>query len=122
MEKDRRKEPIKLFSLLPQSIRLFIWGLLLSNPYRVKKMMGTVIVTSVGMIGKVNGWPIPYSIHPLCFALGAIVKKPGVANNNIEIRDFLEMTILIDHDVIDGAPAARFVSRLSKLIENGYDL
>ena len=122
IEKNRKKEPIKIFALLPQFIRLFFWKIFLSNPVRVKKMMGTVIVTSVGMIGKVHGWIIPYSIHPVCFALGSIVKKPGIVNNNIEIREFLEMTILIDHDVIDGAPSARFVARLSELIEKGYDL
>jgi pyruvate/2-oxoglutarate dehydrogenase complex dihydrolipoamide acyltransferase (E2) component len=32
------------------------------------------------------------------------------------------MTILIDHDAINGAPAARFVSRLTELIESGYGL
>lgn len=122
IEKRVRKEPVKLFSLVPQFIRLFIWKILLSNPYRVKQMMGTVIVTSVGMMGNVHGWLVPFSIHPLCFALGSIVKKPGVQNNNISIREYLEMTILIDHDVIDGAPAARFVARLSELIETGHDL
>ncbi|HCL57564.1 MAG TPA: hypothetical protein DHW82_11230 [Spirochaetia bacterium] len=43
-------------------------------------------------------------------------------NDRIEIREFLQATLLIDHDVIDGAPAARFVSRLVDLIENGYEL
>lgn len=85
-------------------------------------MMGTVIVTSIGMIGNVNGWAVPYSIHPLCFAIGSIIKKPGVKDDNIEIREFLNMTILIDHDVVDGAPAARFAARLEDLIKNGYDL
>lgn len=122
IEKNRKKEPIKLFSLLPQFIRLLIWKVILSNPYRIKNMMGTAVVTSVGMMGNVNGWLIPYSIHPVCFALGSIVKKPGVIKNSIDIREFLEMTILIDHDVIDGAPAARFVSRLTDLIKNGYEL
>lgn len=122
IEQNRKKEPIKLFSLLPQFIRLLIWKVILSNPYRIKNMMGTAVVTSVGMMGNVNGWLIPYSIHPVCFALGSIVKKPGVIKNSIAIREFLEMTILIDHDVIDGAPAARFVSRLTDLIKNGYEL
>lgn len=122
IDRSKRGEPLKIFSMLPQFIRLLIWRFLLSNPYRVKKMMGTVVVTSVGMTGNANGWLIPFSIHPVCFALGPIVKKPGIANNIIEIREYLKMTILIDHDVIDGAPAARFVARLSELIENGYDL
>jgi len=122
LEKNRKKEPIKLFAFLPQPARLFLWRILLSNPHRVKRMMGTVIVTSVGMIGTVNGWLIPYSIHPVCFALGSVVKKPGIVNDAVAIREFLQMTILIDHDVIDGAPAARFVSRLSAFIEKGYGL
>ena len=122
LEQNRKKEKIKIFTLLPQFIRLFIWKIMLYNPYRVKKMMGTAVVTSVGMIGNVDGWIIPYSIHPLCFALGSIVKKPGVVNNSIEIREYLKMTILMDHDVIDGAPATRFVSRLADIIENGYGL
>ncbi|MBN2442329.1 MAG: 2-oxo acid dehydrogenase subunit E2 [Spirochaetales bacterium] len=122
LEQNRKMEPIKLFTLLPQFIRLFIWKIILSNPYRIKRMMGTVMVSSVGMMGNVRGWFIPYSIHPICFALGSIIKKPGATKNSIEIRQFLEMTILIDHDVVDGAPAARFVSRLKDLVESGYGL
>jgi pyruvate/2-oxoglutarate dehydrogenase complex dihydrolipoamide acyltransferase (E2) component len=122
IEQNREKEPIKLFTLLPQFIRLFLWKIILRNPHRMKRMMGTVVVTSVGMIGRVYGWAIPYSFFPVCFSLGSIMKKPGVVNDSIEIREYLGITILIDHDVIDGAPAARFVSRLSEIIENGFDL
>ncbi|MCJ7530904.1 MAG: hypothetical protein MUO64_07715 [Anaerolineales bacterium] len=32
------------------------------------------------------------------------------------------MTIELDHDIIDGEPAARFVTRLIELIQNGYGL
>jgi hypothetical protein len=32
------------------------------------------------------------------------------------------MTISFDHDIIDGAPAARFAERLKELIESGYGL
>jgi pyruvate/2-oxoglutarate dehydrogenase complex dihydrolipoamide acyltransferase (E2) component len=34
----------------------------------------------------------------------------------------LNLTVAFDHDVVDGAPAARFVNRLVELIENGYGL
>ena len=122
IEQNREKEPIKLFTLLPQFIRLFLWKIILKNPHRMKRMMGTVVVTSIGMSGRVYGWAIPYSFFPVCFALGSIMKKPGVVNDSIEIREYLGITILVDHDVIDGAPAARFVSRLSEIIENGFDL
>jgi pyruvate/2-oxoglutarate dehydrogenase complex dihydrolipoamide acyltransferase (E2) component len=32
------------------------------------------------------------------------------------------MTISVDHDIIDGAPLARFTQRLKELIESGYGL
>jgi pyruvate/2-oxoglutarate dehydrogenase complex dihydrolipoamide acyltransferase (E2) component len=32
------------------------------------------------------------------------------------------VTISMDHDIIDGAPATRFASRLKELIESGYGL
>jgi pyruvate/2-oxoglutarate dehydrogenase complex dihydrolipoamide acyltransferase (E2) component len=117
------KWAMKLYVSLPQFLRLMIWKrFILKKPFLMKKMSGTIVVTSVGMVGNVRGWVIPVSLLPMCFALGSIVKKPGVFKGQIEIREYLYMTILIDHDVIDGAPAARFVSRLTELIESGYGL
>jgi hypothetical protein len=37
-------------------------------------------------------------------------------------REILSLTLVFDHDVIDGAPAARFTHRLVELIESGYGL
>jgi len=120
--KDKPPRAIGLFLHLPQWIRLFIWNILLSNPLFVRKMMGTSMVTSVGMMGNARGWFIPFTIHPVCFALSAIVKRSEFENGAIALREYLPLTILIDHDVIDGAPAARFISRLTEIIESAYDL
>jgi hypothetical protein len=54
--------------------------------------------------------------------LGGIAAKPGVVDGRIAPRDYLCMTLRFDHDLIDGAPAARFVSRLRELIEGAYGL
>jgi pyruvate/2-oxoglutarate dehydrogenase complex dihydrolipoamide acyltransferase (E2) component len=40
----------------------------------------------------------------------------------IEPREILNLTVMFDHDVIDGAPATRFTQRLVELIESGYGL
>lgn len=116
------KWAMKLYISLPVFIRRFVMSYMFRQPFLIKNMSGTVAVTAVGMMGNVKGWPLPSSVIPACFALGSVVKKPGVVDGGIEIRDYLYMTILLDHDVIDGAPAARFVSRLSKLIESGWGL
>lgn len=113
---------MKLYYVMPGSIRRTIWQSIIHSPFLVKQNMGTVMITSVGMIGRVNGWVIPVSVHPLCFAIGSIVKKPGVVEDRIEIREYLYVTALVDHDVIDGAPAIRALSKLTKLVEGGFGL
>jgi pyruvate/2-oxoglutarate dehydrogenase complex dihydrolipoamide acyltransferase (E2) component len=49
-------------------------------------------------------------------------KKTGYRGDKIEIREYLYVTALVDHDIVDGAPAVRALSRLTKLIESGYGL
>lgn len=113
---------MKLYYNLPGFIRRVIWRHFIRSPFLTKQNMGTVMITSVGMMGKINGWVIPVSVHPLCFAIGSIVKKPGVVDDRIEIREYLYITALVDHDVIDGAPAVRALSKLTKLVESGFGL
>ncbi|MBK7712617.1 MAG: hypothetical protein IPJ37_17885 [Bacteroidales bacterium] len=55
--------------------------------------MGNVIVTSLGMTGRINGWFIHRSIHPVSFGIGSVLKKPVVTGNEIKIREILNMTI-----------------------------
>ena len=113
---------MKIYYAVPGFIRRIMWKLIIRSPFLTKQNMGTVIITSVGMMGKINGWVIPVSVHPLCFAIGSIVKKPGVIDDRIEIREYLYITALVDHDVIDGAPAVRALSKLTKLVESGFGL
>ena len=109
----------KLYFLLPGILRRGIWKIILANPKFAYRKMGNAAITSIGMFGKVNGWFIHKSVHPVSFGIGSIIKKPVVVNNEIKIREILNMTILIDHDVIDGAPMVRLLNELTKYIENG---
>lgn len=112
----------RVYYLLPGFIRRLVWRMLLKNPKLAFGKMGNVAITSIGMIGQIKGWFIPISVHPVCFGLSSIVKKPVVVEDRIEIREILNMSILFDHDVVDGAPIVRFVSELSKNIESGLRL
>jgi pyruvate/2-oxoglutarate dehydrogenase complex dihydrolipoamide acyltransferase (E2) component len=88
-----------------------------------KKHLGTVGVTAIGMKGKFPGWAIPLGgATPTIIVIGGIEKKPGVINDKIEIREFLHLTITVDHDIVDGGPLTRFVESLNELIENAYGL
>ncbi len=108
-----------LYYSLPGFLRRTIWRIMLKNPRFVFRNMGNAVITSVGMMGRINGWFIQKSIHPVSFGVGSILRKPYVTDNEIKIRDILNMTILVDHDVIDGAPMVRFLNDLTKSVESG---
>lgn len=113
---------MRLFCALPGFFRRFVMNRMIRNPIALKRNMGTAVVTSLGMMGRFNGWFRPVGIHPLIFAVGSINKMPGVVGGQIEIREYLNVTMMVDHDAVDGAPAARALSRLTGMLESGYGL
>ncbi|MEN6410328.1 MAG: 2-oxo acid dehydrogenase subunit E2 [Anaerolineaceae bacterium] len=114
---------LKLFTHLPQWLRLVLFrAFVLGDPRRVKSMMGNVMVTTVGMVGHTQGWIIPSTMHTLCLAFGSLNEQPAVHRGEIEKRRILHLTVLIDHDVVDGMPAARFIDDLVVKLESGFDL
>ena len=111
---------VSLAPKLPRFIRLLFFRILKLHPIWFKQMAGTVVVTSVGVFGKGGGWGIGFlPTHNLGITVGGISQKPGVSGGEILIRDILNLTVSFDHDIIDGAPAARFANTISKLIEHG---
>ncbi len=119
---DKRKAEWLL--LMPKFLRnLLFWRRLKKKPFFRKKTTGTVLVTAVGMFGKgISGGGLTPSHYPLAVILGGIAKKPGVVTDQIKIREFLCMTLMFDHDVVDGAPAARFGARLAELVQGAYGM
>lgn len=116
---------VRLGLALPPRLRDWLfWNRVFADPLRVKKMMGTVMVTSVPLTRKSGGgaWGIPVGLHPLLVALGAVGRRPGMVGDRIEPRDVLSMTVLFDHDVVDGMPVALFLRRLNSLMEAGAGL
>jgi pyruvate/2-oxoglutarate dehydrogenase complex dihydrolipoamide acyltransferase (E2) component len=114
----------KLFTILPRFLREWLfWQPVLRNPFLFKRMMGTVSVTALSIVGQCGmSWGIPIGIHPLIIAVGGIVKRPGIVDEQIAIREYVGMTVLFDHDVTDGAPVARFIRRLQELMVDRYGL
>jgi hypothetical protein len=120
---ERNPSATRVFFYLPKFLRgLLVWNRLTRDPFFAKRSMGTVALTSLGSPGTTGGWGIPVGIHPLVIALGNTARKPGVVGDRIEIREYLSLTVLFDHDVIDGAPMSRFVRRLQELLEAGHGL
>jgi pyruvate/2-oxoglutarate dehydrogenase complex dihydrolipoamide acyltransferase (E2) component len=45
-------------------------------------------------------------------------QRPRVIDGQVTARDVLDLTIAIDHNVVDGAPAARFAAEFRELLES----
>ena len=120
----QRSGKLSRWGVLTPSIArdVFRWWLV-KSPVRLKRYAGTCIVTSVGMFGQGSGWGVGFlPLHTLGLTVGGLTQKPGVVEGQIAIRDYLDLTISFDHDIVDGAPAARFSQKLKGLIESGYGL
>ncbi|WP_255192467.1 2-oxo acid dehydrogenase subunit E2 [Natronobeatus ordinarius] len=102
---------------LPGPLRRLFFRLPQWFPRRWKRIAGTVAVTSVGMFGAGGGWGITPTNYTLQLTVGGIARKPGIVDGEIEPREYLSVTATFDHDVVDGAPATRFVQRLKELVE-----
>jgi pyruvate/2-oxoglutarate dehydrogenase complex dihydrolipoamide acyltransferase (E2) component len=109
-------------TFLPSFVQQMFFWLASKNPHLLTQNIGTVELNAIGMFGGRGGWGIHIPFHTLSIVVGGIARKPGVVDERIEIREYLNMTINFDHDMIDGAPAARFTQQLIDLIESGYGL
>jgi pyruvate dehydrogenase E2 component (dihydrolipoamide acetyltransferase) len=81
---------------------------------------GTFTVTNLGMFG-VEGFTPVINLPECCIlGVGKIVRKPVVIDerDTIVVRPTMTLSLVFDHRVIDGTPAARFLDRIAQLIED----
>ena len=114
---------VRLAPRIPRFLRLIFFRVVKRSPHWFKDLQGTVVLTSVGMFGRGGGWGIGFlPTHTLGITVGGIARKPGVHDDQVEVREYLHLTLSFDHDIVDGAPAARFARKLTKLIETASGL
>jgi pyruvate/2-oxoglutarate dehydrogenase complex dihydrolipoamide acyltransferase (E2) component len=113
---------LRWYVLIPAFIRRMFFRIVQRAPHVIKGFNGTVLVTSVGMFGTRAGWGVPLPGHTLTVTIGGIEQKPLLRDGRLESREHLCLTVTFDHDIIDGAPAARFVRRLQELVEGAAGL
>ena len=79
---------------------------------------GTFTVTSLGAFG-IDAFT-PIINYPECAILGVgrILHQPVAVDETIALRDIITLSLTFDHRALDGAPAARFLQTLSKLVES----
>ena len=85
----------------------------------VRRRTGTVTASSVGMMMGGNGFAIGTpTISTLTVIIGGMGDRPWVIDGELGVRTILDLTVQIDHRVVDGAPAARFGATLRQLLEH----
>jgi pyruvate/2-oxoglutarate dehydrogenase complex dihydrolipoamide acyltransferase (E2) component len=119
---DQEANSLKTLVNLPRFLRRFLLWIVSKSPQMRKQNLGTVTLSAVGMFGNKAGWAMGPNFHPLGLIVGSIVKKPGLVDNSTLVREYLYLTIDFDHEVVDGAPAARLANRLVDLIESAYGI
>ena len=90
----------------------------MSRSVRAHELAGTVQVTAVGMFAGGGGFAIaPPTLASTLVVVGGLSRRPRVVGEEIVVRDVLDLTVTIDHNVVDGAPATRFGADLRRRME-----
>ncbi len=111
------------YVFIPKKIRQFVIRRILKNPFSLKKIIGTVGVTSLGMFAQnIGGWAIPFADKTLNIAVGGIKNGVEVVDGKIKETKMIGLTMMIDHDIVNGGPATRFVACFAELLQNAYNL
>ena len=95
---------------------------LASRNIQMIERYGAVGVTAVGMFGAKNQalWLVPLvGGATVGVAVGGIVERPCVRDGQLEMHEHLCLTVTFNHDIVDGAPAARFLRHFSELLKEG---
>lgn len=102
---------------LPTFVRRLTWLLPRHNPFLMKFLAGTVAVTSVGMFARGNLALLPSTPLTLTLAIGSIERRAVFQDGELVQRDCITLSICADHDIVDGAPLARFIARMKEKLE-----
>jgi pyruvate dehydrogenase E2 component (dihydrolipoamide acetyltransferase) len=88
---------------------------------------GTFTISNLGMFGIENFTAIINPPEVGILAISATKDEPAVVTDadggkNIEIRPLMNITLSVDHRLIDGLLAAQFVGEVKRLLENPIEL
>lgn len=93
------------------------------DPFLKKEFNGTVGFSSMGMFTyNTAGWVVPITPQVLTAMVGGIREVPAVVHGQIVIQEVVDITIAMDHDILDGAQTARFIERFRKLLLKGIEI
>ncbi len=107
----------QFYSRLPALLRRPFFELLVKPfPDQVRRVGGTVALTSVGKFGV--SFSAPLSMRSALFSLGEIAERPLCLHGKVVARPTAYLTLTYDHRIADGAAAARLLNDLKRYLED----
>lgn len=83
---------------------------------------GTFTISNLGMYAVDGFTPIINQPESAILGVGRIQEKPVAVNGELAIRSMMTLSLSFDHRIIDGAPAAAFLTELKETLENPFRL
>ena len=78
---------------------------------------GTFTISNLGMYGIRSFTAIINPPQGAILMVGEIYEAPAVVDGRVSVGSFMQISIAVDHRIIDGADAARFLGRLKELLQ-----
>jgi 2-oxoisovalerate dehydrogenase E2 component (dihydrolipoyl transacylase) len=78
---------------------------------------GTITVDNTGALGSIASYPIINPPQAAIITMESIVKRPWVINDAIAIRSIMNLCLSLDHRVLDGSVASRFLQSVKRRLE-----
>jgi pyruvate dehydrogenase E2 component (dihydrolipoamide acetyltransferase) len=78
---------------------------------------GTFTVTNLGGYGIEGFTPIVNPPQAGILGVGKIQEKPVVIGGGIHVRSMVTLSLVFDHRLVDGAPAAKFLAKVKEFLE-----
>jgi pyruvate dehydrogenase E2 component (dihydrolipoamide acetyltransferase) len=83
---------------------------------------GTFSVTNYGSIGGTYGVPVINYPQAAILGVGRIMKTPVVKDDQVVVGHVLPLSLSVDHRIVDGAEAARFLVKITGFLKDPASL
>ena len=79
---------------------------------------GTFTVSNLGTFGVTTFTPVINAPQVAILGVGTTLLRPVRVGGVIEYREMIQLSLTLDHRVVDGAPGARFLQTLRAILES----
>ncbi|WP_164668672.1 dihydrolipoamide acetyltransferase family protein [Virgibacillus doumboii] len=79
---------------------------------------GTFTVNNTGSFGSINSMGVINHPQAAILQVESIVKRPVIVDNMFAARDMVNLSLSLDHRILDGLVCGQFLARVKEILEN----